>query len=738
MHRISNRLLALALIVALGSAAVVLSLLQIQRLRAQALVAENARQRIEQLDNTIAMEGANLEGFVRDDSYWDDMVRFIAHPDAGWADDNITQSLPTFAAHAAWIYRMDDSPVYSATDTSPAGQRLAGLAMPEWRVSFGDARFAHFYVNTPAGLTEVRGATVHPYSDPERKGEPAGYLYAARVWTPCYVAMLAHASGAQLSLTPAAGNEQSSDNWDERTGAITLTRALTGSSGAPRAVLLAGYVFSGMRVFNHTSQVMTLLFVAYALLTLGVLFWYLYRWVTRPLQLVTDSLCREDKDSIRRLQRNPTEFGRIGQLMQEFVDQKARLVQEVSQREKAETALRANEERYRTVVENANEAIVVLQDGDIKFANPRASELTGFTLDEFKHMPFLKIVHPDDRQMVAANYQRRLEGERTESAYPLRLIAKGGRMMWAETRGSLINWEGRPASLSFLADITERKRAEAELEKSNGQLAASNEQLVESNRQRRELFDLVVLHDFGTPLTVMQGYIDLLTDGLFGELSEGQRKVIATLAARLKELNSVRDRVMEASGLDSGSITLAPEMVDVQALVKTSIQAIEGYARDRGIELTSSVPEVQARCDPRRMQQAVDNFLLSALKYAGSAQQLEVSASILGPELFLWFRDKGGSARPINPATAESGTDLRFATGIELALARAIIEAHKGRVFVESKSRHAMSIGFSVPLSADPDARPEPKVAREEPAESARTLPNMRQGALAGVGKSEV
>ena len=463
MHRISNRLLALALIVAVGSTVVVIGLLHIQRQRARALMAENARQRVEQLDNTLAMEGDNLDGFVRDDTYWDDMVRFIARPDAGWANDNITQSLPTFAANAAWVYRMDDSQVYAGTDTTPAGKRLAGLAMPAWSATFGNARFAHFYLETPAGLTEVRGATVHPYSDPEGVREPAGYMYVARVWTPAYVATLSHASGARLTLSPARGSEQSSDKWDEHTGAITLTRALNGSSGAPLAALTAGYVFYGMRVFNRTSQVMTLLFVAYSLVTMGVLFWHLHRWVTRPLQQVTDSLLTEDRQSIERLRRSRTEFGRIGQLMREFVDQKARLVEEVEQREKAETAARANEERYRSVVENANEAIVVLQDGVIKFANPRASELTGYTLDEFKNMPFLGIVHPDDRPMVAANYQRRLEGERTESEYPIRLIRKAGQMMWAETRGSRIDWEGRPASLSFLTDITERKQTEAEL-----------------------------------------------------------------------------------------------------------------------------------------------------------------------------------------------------------------------------------------------------------------------------------
>jgi signal transduction histidine kinase len=365
-----------------------------------------------------------------------------------------------------------------------------------------------------------------------------------------------------------------------------------------------------MRLFNRTSDMMTALFIAYSLLTLGLLFWKLSRWITQPLRLVADGLLHEDQNSIRDLQRTPTEFGRIGQLMHEFVDQKARLVEEVNQREKVQVELR----------------------------------------------------------------------------------------------------------------------------QSHRQLEAANEQLVKSNRQRRELFDLVVAHDFGTPLTVMQGYVDLLSDGLFGELSEGQRKAVGTLAARLKELNSVRDRVLEASGLDSGSVALALEMADIGEMVKTSIQAIEGYARDRGVELTSRVPEVVARCDPRRMRQAVDNFLLSALKYAGSAQQVEVSARVSGPELFLWFRDKSEGARPIDPATAESGTDMRFATGIELALARAIVEAHQGRVFVESKSRHAPSIGFSVPLMTDPGSARESTVAAVSPA---RSRAANREGTLAGAGAAD-
>ena len=139
---------------------------------------------------------------------------------------------------------------------------------------------------------------------------------------------------------------------------------------------------------------------------------------------------------------------------------------DISERQRAEAALRANEEKYRNVVENANEAIVVLQDGKVKFANPRASELTGFTLDEFKNNSFVELIHPDDRHVGIENYQRRLKGEQFESVYPLRLIVKDGRTLWVEARAALINWEGRPAVLDFLTDITKRKQAEAALRES--------------------------------------------------------------------------------------------------------------------------------------------------------------------------------------------------------------------------------------------------------------------------------
>jgi PAS domain S-box-containing protein len=129
-------------------------------------------------------------------------------------------------------------------------------------------------------------------------------------------------------------------------------------------------------------------------------------------------------------------------------------------RQEAEEAVAANEQRYRTLVENAQEGILVLQDQRVKFANPFALAVAGFTWDELASRPFLEFVHPEDRQRVAEAHGRRLAGEEVEPAYTIRFIDKAGQTRWLEIGGARIAWEGRHATLNFITDVTERKRAE--------------------------------------------------------------------------------------------------------------------------------------------------------------------------------------------------------------------------------------------------------------------------------------
>ncbi|HNW72461.1 MAG TPA: PAS domain S-box protein [Bacteroidales bacterium] len=140
-------------------------------------------------------------------------------------------------------------------------------------------------------------------------------------------------------------------------------------------------------------------------------------------------------------------------------------VQDITKRKNAETALTESQEKYRLLVENSSEAVLVAQDGILKFFNKRTTEIVGYSREEMTARPFTDFVHPDDRPVVLERHVDRLEGREVPSGYHFRIRAHDGSIIWVMINSVLIEWEGRPAILIFLTDITEKKEIELQLQK---------------------------------------------------------------------------------------------------------------------------------------------------------------------------------------------------------------------------------------------------------------------------------
>jgi PAS domain S-box-containing protein len=129
-------------------------------------------------------------------------------------------------------------------------------------------------------------------------------------------------------------------------------------------------------------------------------------------------------------------------------------------RKQADQAVKKSEQDYRHLIEHANEAIFVVQDGYLRMVNPRSTEISGYSEQELLNQPFTIFVHPEDCDIMLDRFRRRINGEEVPSRYLFRLYRKDKTVRWAELSVVTLSWDGLPATLNFLTDITERKFAE--------------------------------------------------------------------------------------------------------------------------------------------------------------------------------------------------------------------------------------------------------------------------------------
>lgn len=124
------------------------------------------------------------------------------------------------------------------------------------------------------------------------------------------------------------------------------------------------------------------------------------------------------------------------------------------------------QDRYRLIFEHALEAIFIAQDQVVKFFNRQTEVLTGYSQEEIPVTPFITVIHLDDRRLVYERHQKRLAGGQAPDVYSFRVVTKQGTIRWVELKVVPILWEGKPATLNFMADISDRKQAEEALRES--------------------------------------------------------------------------------------------------------------------------------------------------------------------------------------------------------------------------------------------------------------------------------
>ena len=362
-------------------------------------------------------------------------------------------------------------------------------------------------------------------------------------------------------------------------------------------------------------------------------------------------------------------------------------VMDITKRRQLEESLSRTQDQYRLVVDNVTEGIVVVQDGRFIFANPALLALFGYSAQEILGREFLPMVFADDREFFLANYARRSKGQPFESKYDFRAHHKTGRLIWAHIATVTVQWDGQPAMLSFISDITQRKQAEEDIQ-------ASLEKQRELNSLKTR-FVSVTSHEFRTPLSTILSSAELLKD--YGEKMpmEERTSLLEGIGTAVGRMTRMIDDVLFIGKSEADKIEFAPQPMSLrkfcETLVKETRSTMDAHAasnQDLGSRMVGDSDD--AKFDEKLLRHIFTNLLSNAIKYSPQGGHVFFGVACRASEVEFNVVDQGigmppeAVARLFETFYRASNVGSISGTGLGLSIVKRAVALHGGSINVDS------------------------------------------------------
>jgi len=388
----------------------------------------------------------------------------------------------------------------------------------------------------------------------------------------------------------------------------------------------------------------------------------------------------------------------------QLIDELAELRQRVADLETSESQQRQEGEIFRILRASSPIGLFVVQDGKFQFVNDVFHKITGARPEELWGTDPMRLVIPEDRNMVRESAISMLKGE-SSSPYKYRIIDKEGQIKWILEGIASIQYRGRRAVLGHSMEITERERAETKLQELYEQERKLRQEL-EAEVERRILFTRALVHELKTPLTPVLSSSELLVSEL---REEPWMSIARNIHSGASNLSKRIDDLLDLARVEIGTLQLNPKSVDARQLLKEIADDMTSVVSNNGqcmtLALAPSLPLVWA--DEERLRQVVLNLLINATKFTPEGGKIILRAKEKNGTLVVEVQDTGPGiseeeqARLFQPYHRRI-TDREHLSGLGLglALSRYLVELQGGQIWVETQVGKGATFGFSVPVAA--------------------------------------
>ncbi len=410
---------------------------------------------------------------------------------------------------------------------------------------------------------------------------------------------------------------------------------------------------------------------------------------------------------------------------EQLVNANEDLKQEIAERKQAEEALKASEEKYRSIIESIEEGYFELDlAGNVIFCNDSLCSIVGYAREDLLGMNNRDYTAPETAQKMYKIFSEVYRTGISARSSDFEVIRKNGDTIFIEISASLVrDSSGTPVGFrGVLRDVTDRKQHEIELQK-------SKEAAETANRAKSD-FLANMSHELRTPLHHIMGFTELVVTKCFGELNEVQEEHLNDVLQSSKHLLSLINDVLDLSKIEGGKMEINLSEVHVERLIEQSLLMFKEKAMKHRINLSIDAEGIPPfiNADERKLKQIIYNLLSNAIKFTPDGGTIRLNARQVDPRALAHRKigeghPDGNGHRYIEFAIVDTGIGItpenqerifgRFervdesmnrryeGTGLGLALSKDLVELHGGKIWVESEGEgKGSAFHFVLPLSA--------------------------------------
>ncbi|UCC17583.1 MAG: PAS domain S-box protein, partial [Dehalococcoidales bacterium] len=415
------------------------------------------------------------------------------------------------------------------------------------------------------------------------------------------------------------------------------------------------------------------------------------------------------------------------------------LASDISERKKMEKALKENEERVSTVFYDNPLPMSIFSPTtrEVVDVNSAFAIQCGLSPEECREKQIDDIttfVDPEKRDELT----RQMFDNGRVDGFEAQILLSSGEMRTMLLSSRLITLSSEEYFVTASNDITEQKRIEEQIQKTNKQLDKQNEklhiqaeqliqqqqELVEKNReieranQMKSEFLASMSHELRTPLNAVIGFSELMLDGVTGDINDEQEECLNDILSSGQHLLELINDVLDLSKVEVGKMEFRLVELDVSDVINEAVQTVKSLLDQKEHTVKVCIEEGiwQIYADKSRLRQVLLNLLSNATKFTHQKGNIDVTAVSKDGMCLIGVKDTGIGIKEENQEKIfEVFTQVETiqdetpkGTGLGLALTRQFLAAMNGEIWVESEYGQGSTFFFTIPFTQAAEIAPEP------------------------------